>query len=212
MVLLINYRRHCLALLVAAGGLAMSFDAIAVAMPIDRFHLYFALIGLLHATAIAVALRVTAHWRRRLAFVAIAMALSVGAPYVGLLAVGAVPLGGDTARFVAVYVLASASGSVAYWLVTRMFWFPHLALSSVIRTLSWCVAATVLSVIAGVVGSGFGSRPDAVPGDLPTVVWWIAFSLSLWVAERQLANKPLQPTSGVGAPGHVHRIVSAARG
>jgi hypothetical protein len=130
-----------------------------------------------------------------LAFVVIAMLLSVGAPYAGLLAAGALPLN-DIASFVAAYALASALGSVAYWLLIRMLWLPDVPLSSVTRTMSWCVAATVLSYVAGLVGAGFWSRADVASRDLPTVLWWIAFSLSLCVTEGRLANKPLQPTRG----------------
>jgi hypothetical protein len=194
--LVLSYRRHFVALLVVAVALILLFDATAAAAPIARFDLYFACVGLLHALAVILALTGDTYWVRRVVFLAIAMILSVGAPYAGLLASGVLPLANDTVKFFAIYALASASGALAYWVVIRTLWLPHLTLSSVALTISWCVAATMLSLVVGVLGSGFGSRPDAVPRDLPTLAWWIAFSLSLGETERRLANKRLQPAAG----------------
>jgi hypothetical protein len=180
---------------VAALALILLFDATAAAAPIARFDLYFACVGLLHASAVMVALTGDTYWVRGVVFLAIAVILSVGAPYAGLLASGVLPLANDTVKFFAIYALASASGALAYWVVIRTLWLPHLTVPSVALTISWSVAATMLSLVVGVLGSGFGSRPDAVPRDLPTLAWWIAFSLSLWVTERRLANKRLQPAA-----------------
>jgi hypothetical protein len=187
----INYRRHFAVLLVAAAFLSLFFDAIAEIIPINRIHTYFGLIGSLHAVALVIALRLRASVKRRLAFVVITTVLSMGVPYAGALA-GLLGLKNEVGFF-SMFAVASSVGAVAYWVLVRVFWLPCLTVLSSLKTVCFCVIGTLVSLLVAGIVTGSGTRPSpAMPYELPTLFWWMAFSGSLYLSDRlPVANKRL---------------------
>jgi hypothetical protein len=193
----IKYRRH-FTLLFCAGTLlwvAFNNSHISAAIASDRVDAYFASVGLLHATALVLSLRVTGHLFRRLVFVLIATVLSIAAPLIGAAVVALAGLQNEVGFF-SMLVAASAAGACAYWFLVRIFWLRSLAVSSLVRTVCLCAAATLTSFIVASILTGQGARVNPISDDLPTIFWWGAFSGSLFLADRlKPANTPLQPTA-----------------
>jgi hypothetical protein len=193
---IIRYPRHFACLAVAALAL---INVVPLSVPswLDRFTFFSALDGLLHAGAVVLALNVAASWIKRLTFAAITAVLSGGVPYFGLAFER--PLGLDgTAAFLAAFAIGSAGGAAAYWLLVRVFWIRSLTAASLMRTIAFCVGATLVSFAMAVLVSGFGRTPSVVGDVLPTVCWWLAFSYSLYLSERagMTANNALERERG----------------
>jgi hypothetical protein len=187
----INFPRHFISLLLAAVLLSFSFDSIASAIPVDRFHFYFGFIGLLYASAWVIALRSAQSLKRRLAFVCIATALSIGAPYFAVLfgtVVNLMNVTNNDFGLFSLYGAGSAVGAFAFWMVMRAFWLRNLTFLSLVRSVGFCIVATLLSLVVAGEITGFGSHPNALSGDLPTYFWWVAFSSSLFYGEMRLAR------------------------
>ena len=145
-----NYRLHFGALVFAVGALAFLSDPITDGMPFERFHTYFALVGLLNSAAWVVALPASTPFERRFAFLLCAMGLSIFAVY-------------------------SASSRRPFCRRRRQ---PVRISDSFLGTLS--VRRAVHSPI-GFWFAASGCR-DSLCG--PTHLWWVAFSLSIWIADR----------------------------
>jgi len=101
--------------------------------------------------------------------------------------------------FLLAYSVGSVVGSASYWTLVRACWMPNLTRRSVIRTVGLCLAATLVSLATErLIGSGGGDN-NQLPFDLRTICWWVAFSLSLFVAERSPANSAMRPTPLAGS-------------
>jgi hypothetical protein len=194
----IKYRVHFTFLLFAAALLYFAFNnsRLSAAVAGWRPDAYFGSVGLLHATALVLALRVNTPFIRRMVFVLMATVLSIAAPVVGPAIVAVIGLQNEVGFFSAL-AAASAVGACAYWMLVRTFWLGNLVVVSLIRTVCFCVVATLASFLVAGIVTGQGSRQVPITDDLPTIFWWVAFSFSLFLADRpQLANTPLQPTAG----------------
>jgi hypothetical protein len=199
----IDYRRHFALLLLAFIVLDLLVPPAIERLPAGdaRFHAYFGLVGLLNSAAWVLALRVPASIRRRLAFILVAVGLSTLTPQIGMALAPFLPSNNDV-RFFSVWAAASAFGAATYWLVIRGFWLRSLTLSAMLVAVVACVLATLTSLWTGAMVTGFGSRPDALQLDLPTAVWWLAFSTSTLWRPSALANPPVAadppPKAAVG--------------
>lgn len=177
---ILNYPRHFLLL-----GCCSVVLVLALLLPsplVDRVYFLFGLSGALHAFAVVMTLQSKASVLWRFGFVAVAAALSIGAPF------GALPL---IDLFRAIFILdaativflglalTSAIGAVFYWLLIRFLWARSLPARSLVLTVGSCVFAAVFASLAiGVVQSVL--LHDAL---LP-MFWWFTFSTSLWIADR----------------------------
>lgn len=147
-----------------------------------RLYAYFGLIGLLNALTWLLALRGPASAIRQAAFAAVATVLSAGAPHLGTSISAALFASDDSGDLLLpALAVASALGAATYWLAVRWFWLPRLAWSSLGLSVVACVAATSSAVVVNMLITGFESFPEALRLDYPTILWWLAFSLStLW--------------------------------
>jgi hypothetical protein len=196
----ITYTRQCTILIAAALILPLFSAAIDWAPAGDaRFFGFFALIGAIHATSTVLSLRHRATLARGTAFVALAAFLSLVTPFLGFVVTPVLPFvvplvlrllpflkaigdstAGDSVRFLFIVTGASACGASGYWLLVRWFWLEPLRFVDFFRTVTLCVVATSLAfVIPGVLTS----MNREVAGYLPTVLWWFAFSGSLYWSE-----------------------------
>lgn len=176
----LDYRRHfgCLFLAVGLLSLAPHFGVV------DPFVTYWALVGFLHAVAVVVSLRATSPLRYRLLFIFGATVFSVATPYGGMTFanwVGAERL--SQAWWLLSYSAGSAIGAVSYWALVRGWFIPNLTRHSLMRTVVFCVSATLLALGAQELIGRFGD-PDQLPLDLPTICWWTAFSTSLFLTQH----------------------------
>jgi hypothetical protein len=203
----IAYRRHFLILSLAVVLLYLSGKALDH-IPVGevRDFVILGLPGALHAGSVLLSLRRTPNVARSVFFVALAACFNVGTIISGLIALPLFPFvpmivrlvpqlrdigdstPGDSVRVLFYVTAASACGSLAYWFVVRAFWMKQLRYRDLFRTLTLCVMATILAFIGLVV---LGSSPAyfesmrSVRDILPTVMWWFAFSASLWWTESR---------------------------
>jgi len=187
---IVNYRRHFILLLVAAASLFFLVDLMEVVGGL----FYFAFIGLLHALALVVALRVTPSLKRSLTFLIVATALSMGVPFtlfVSGMVLDLLKVRNNDASLASGYGVASAAGAFAYWLVIRTFWLPHLPFLSAARSVGLCLVGTLVSLLVLAAAPELGHGLSLFP-DLPTYFWWVSFSSSLVYSEWR-ATPPLCP-------------------
>jgi hypothetical protein len=133
----------------------------------------FAINGGLHALSLSLALRAPQNYLRKLAFIAIAAALSVFTMYVGIVGLvlfAAVP---GNERLYMVLGLCSLSGAITYGSLIRIFWIRKFSPRLILGLAFLCLLATSL---------GFFARTfsEALGGWWLTAVWWFAFSAGLW--------------------------------
>jgi len=179
----LNYPRHFV--LLAGGTAVLAFGLVAQApwAPVpDRLFVLFGLSGALHAVAVVLALEQGAPWLARLGFVGAAAALSIAAALAGLGLAGLLWLNLTATIFLALAV-AAALGAVWYGLLVRRLWAPFLSGRSLLATTGACVGATLLAALAG--GMIGIPRDPLVPA-----LWWLAFSISLYVADRPPRRQP----------------------
>lgn len=186
-MLTIDYPRHFLLLIPAAALLWLLSDrATSLAGAGDaRVFLVFGAMGALHAAALVMSMRDRGiRLGKVLLFVALVTCASV--------LTGVLPLVTPLLRFAAsrsmvffvflILVLPSAFGATCYWLLVRVFWLGHLSYLGLMTTVVFCCVATA--------GSGFvGQLLPEFLADLvdlvPTLTWWVAFSLSLYCGEMR---------------------------
>jgi hypothetical protein len=187
----IDYRRHFAYLALAAGALFLAHAAFRkLALGFAAFAPVFALNGLLHASALVLALNSFAPIFKRVGFIGITAAISAAVPYSGLYLAQILGLDG----FFAAISLGSAVGATAYWLLVRAFWLRDLSRNSLALTAAICVAASLASFVGAGAVTGFGKSPFWIADALPTIGWWLAFSFSLYLAEggAMTANQRLE--------------------
>jgi hypothetical protein len=197
---MIAYPRHCAILI--AGSLTLPFLSVAIdSAPAGdaRFFSFFALIGAIHATSLVISFRDRAPFAQSVAFVVLAAILSLVTPFLGFAVAPALPYAvpailrllpflksigdstpGDSVRFFFVVTTASAFGASGYWLLVRWLWLRPLRLVDLLRTVTLCSTATSLAFVIPAV---LTSMNREIAGYLPTVLWWFAFSGSLYWSE-----------------------------
>jgi len=185
---------------------ALAYDAMRVfifGFSLDSFLFTYGLIGFLHATTIVVSLRdheLDGAWKE-VFFIALAAGWSVvtafswmigviiGAAFSDLMSGLQAP---PAVSLTFVFLIGSAIGSSGYWLMVRLFWVKSLGFVDWLRTVAFCLAATLS---ASIVMEGLGQLDlNKMKTDLPwTVLWWVAFSASLyWSETKKVAHKSLQ--------------------
>jgi len=217
----IAYRRHFLMLSLAVVLLHLSgktLDQIPVGSIRD-----FAILGLpgaLHAGSIVLSLRRRPNITRSLFFMALAACFNFGAIFSGLIALPLFPFvpaivrllpqlreigdstPGDSVRVLFSVIAASACGSLAYWFVVRAFWLKSLHYRDLFRTVALCVTATILAFIGlAILGSSpaYFNSTRSVRDILPTVMWWFAFSASLWWSESRDDQRDVAVVHSIGS-------------
>ena len=171
---ILDYPRHFL--LLGGGAVALAVMTLLPSIFSGRLFVLFGVAGALHATAVVLALRSRPSWPARLAFVAAAAAASIVALLGAFALAGLVKLAAAAVVFLTL-ALTSAFGAVLYWLLLRGWWAPFLSSRSLLVTVAACVAATLVAALA--------SSLLPLPRDLLLpVLWWLAFSGALRVADR----------------------------
>jgi hypothetical protein len=195
---ILNYPRHFL--LLGCCSMTLVLALLLPSPPVDRFYYLLGLSGALHAFAVVMSLQSKPPVLWRFGFVAGAAALSIAAPF------GALPLIDlfsaifrlDAATIVFLgLALTSAIGAVFYWLLVRFLWARSLPARSLILAVGSCAFATVFASLAiGVAQSvllrnalfawlAIGVVQSVLLHDaLLPMFWWLAFSTSLWIADR----------------------------
>lgn len=217
----IAYRRHFLTLSLAVVLLYLSGKALD-RIPVGEIRdlAILGLPGALHAGSVLLSLRRTPNVARSAFFVALAACFNFGAIFSGLIALPLFPLvpvivrlvpqlrdigdstPGDSARVLFYVIAASACGSLAYWLAVRAFWMKQLRYRDLFRTLTLCVIATILAFIGlAVLGSSpaYFESTRTVRDILPTVMWWFAFSASLWWTESRGGQSKIAVVQPIGS-------------
>lgn len=183
----VGYPRH-FSLVAAAAVIVVFLPRLPLPAWVNGFAFFFAATGLLYAGALILALNARASPYKRLAFAATSALLSGCAPFVGLALVSLLKLG-DSAALPAAFALASAAGAAAYFFLARALLIPGLAARWGWRMPAMCAAGTLLSYAIAVVGSSYGIYRSVLDA-LPTIGWWLSFSLSLYLAEHAGAAAP----------------------
>jgi len=199
----IRYRLHFPLLIVAV---LLFWLAKGIRFPVwvsnfDSFH--YGLMGVLHATALVVSVRNrNANYPViALCFITLAAVWSAVTPILGLWGsivwtpVVWTPLAKilreSDVGFVLLLLTGSAIGAAGYWLLVRLFWLKSLRHVDCLRTVSLCVAATLLSI--AVLEALPQSVDRSVDGDTNslvfTAVWWFTFSISLYWSEISRHSK-----------------------
>ena len=175
---ILDYPRHFVLLVGATAALALALTMQAPWSPVEnRLLVIFGLSGVLHALAVVLALRADAPWSSRVWFVAAAAVVSIAAALGGLGLAGMLHLN-LTLTVLLGLAFTSALGAAWYWLLVRRFWAPFLSRQSLLLTIGACLAATLIAALAG--------GADHVRRDpLLSALWWVGFSLSLYVADRR---------------------------
>jgi hypothetical protein len=192
----VNFPRHFAYLFIAAVLLVLTHGAPSPHW-VDRDTFLFGEVGLLHATALALALSKPLVVARRIFFVAITAALSAGVPITGAYVVSHLHFYGGLGFF-ALYAVSSALGAAAYWVLIRLFWFRALPTRSLFQTVGMCVGATFASLLMFGLVTQQGRHEFEAAWDLPTIFWWFGFSLSLWIFGRNTltANNRFERSRG----------------
>jgi len=129
----------------------------------------FALNGALHALSLSLALRSPQGIARKLAFIALAAALSVFTMYVGIVGLVLFAVVPGNERLYMVLGLCSLSGAITYGSLIRMFWVRKFSPRCILAMAFVCVLATAL-------GFFIRSYSEALGGWWLASVWWFAFS------------------------------------
>jgi hypothetical protein len=150
-----------------SGGLAVSFAAY----------------GALHALALVLALRMRRPLLQLCIFIAMAAALSVMTLRIGLIGM---QVSGTLLPNVRLYVLglSAMSGAVTYGILIRVFRIQELSLPEIVVISIGCMFATYVAIFAVKHFQSLDTWPLAV-------LWWYAFSGSLWYFDRRHAAQGL---------------------
>jgi hypothetical protein len=133
----------------------------------------FAVNGAMHAFALALTLCAPQNPWRKLAFIAIAAALSVLTLYVGIISLVLFAALPGSERLYAVLGVCSLWGAIGYGSLIRLFWMRGFSSRLILAMAALCVLATSLAFFlkgyVATLGSGWLAA-----------AWWFAFSGSLW--------------------------------
>jgi hypothetical protein len=193
----VNYPRHFAYLFIAAIVLILTQSG-STPHWIDRATFLLGLVGLLHATAFALALNMAHAFPKRILFIAITTAASANVAMVGAYIESPLHLDGALG-FLAWYAISSALGASAYWALVRLFWLRGLTKRSLLLTVGMCVSATLASLLTVGLVTQQGRNDSETAQALPSIFWWVGFSLSLWIfargthtANNMYLNNPLE--------------------
>jgi hypothetical protein len=133
----------------------------------------FAINGALHAITLVATLRSSQIAWRKLAFIALAAALSIFTMYIGIagLVIFAVLPGNE--RLYAVLGLCSVSGAITYGSLTRLFLLGKFPSRLIVAMAVSCVPAVWLAFF-------IRSYWDFLGGWWIAAAWWFAYSGGLW--------------------------------
>jgi hypothetical protein len=133
----------------------------------------FAINGALHALSLSLALRSPQSILRKLAFIAIAAALSVFTMYVGIIGLVLFAVVPGNERLYLVLGLCSLTGAITYGSLIRMFWIRKFSPRCILAMAFLCLLATSLAFFVR-------AYSEALGGWWLAAVWWFAFSCGLW--------------------------------
>jgi hypothetical protein len=150
-----------------SGGLAVSFAGY----------------GALHASALVLAQRMRRSLLQPCIFIAMAAALSLMTLRIGLIAM---QVSGTLLPNVKLYVLglSAMGGAVSYGILIRVFRIQELGLPEIVGISVGCMFATYVAIFALKHFHSSDSWPLAI-------LWWYAFSGSLWYFDRRHAAQKL---------------------
>jgi len=171
----VDYARHFLLLVAAAGALALTDRWRQTVSAIPSFAFY----GALHSMTLVIALRQPwAAWRKA-SFIAIAACLSMLSVVtaLGLNHALGPRLGGWAVAVL--LTLASGLGAGSYALLIRLFWIPALSRRALI-CIPLCCAMTTLAALP------CGTYLHTVGGCWFAIIWWCTFSLTLCYYEGRV--------------------------
>lgn len=204
----IRYGLHFATLTVAVGVFWLAKDLTFFERFFNFNFFPFALIGALHAVSVVVSLRdrgtthpITTFLILALCFIVLAALWSAATPIMGLwgsmLWAPIADLLNREVILIIVFLTGSAIGCSGYWFLVRLFWVKSLRRRDWLRTAVFCMAATLLSVLAldmsGVVAGGVLTPSVDITLPILTVAWWFAFSISLyWSEMSEQSNKSTQ--------------------
>lgn len=98
------------------------------------------------------------------------------------------------AGFALVLLSASAFGASGYWILVRLFWLKSLRSADLIATVALCMITTAVSWMGAGILKSLGSVD--VSDLLPTLAWWVAFSISLYWSEVRRTRENTMQTMG----------------
>ena len=139
----------------------------------DSLIVTFAINGILHASAVVIALRTPHSLARKAIFVAIAAALSVVTLYVGIISLVLFAALPGNERLYVVLGVCSLSGAITYGSLIRLFWMRVFSSRVVLVMAVLCMLATSIAFFARTYSEFFG-------GWWLAAVWWFALSGALW--------------------------------
>ena len=169
-----RYRRHFLLLACCCVGIAVMHRS---HVP-SNLSVSFGLYGALHASALALALRVRHAFWRSCVFVVLTATLSVAILQVAILVSQLLDASaGPFARYPALGISAAA-GALAYGILIRRFGFCALNLRALVAVSGLCACAAVFALYTASRSQNLGSWWIAV-------LWWWGFSCGLRYFDRR---------------------------
>ena len=188
---LLDYRKHFLWLIAAVAALLTILTLADSILPAGmRYTAYTALYGVLHGTAVCLALYDRSSVAKQILFVGLAAIASTAAPIVGGSIATLLPTDWGDVGYWLMLVFASLAGAAAYWFLLKLFWFPKLSMKSLALAVTFCAAATPVGFVIASAVTEFGASPSGFADVIPTASWWFAFSISLYLWDRlRLGNE-----------------------
>jgi hypothetical protein len=184
----IRYGIHFAALIVAVlvFWLAKDVNPFGVFRSVALNYLaHNVLMGALYSSAIVVSLtdRTAISTLSAFGFIVLTILWSTLTPMIGWW--GSVWLPGApsfTRQLLFVLITGSAIGSAGLWLLVRSFWMKSLRRMDLSRTVTLCVAITLLVLLVSYVGGEAIMRSQFWVGVFGMLfsAWWLAFSISLY--------------------------------
>jgi hypothetical protein len=135
--------------------------------------------GALHASTLAVTLRVRPYAGRRLRFIVMAASLSMLSAALGLWASHFIGGSMGMARSALLLSLSSGIGAATYASLIRRFFGARLTLSAIATIVLGCIVATLAVLVSRIYLQG---------GLWVAVSWWFAMSLGLWFYDGRRAD------------------------
>jgi len=176
------YTRHFLLLL----GFGAVLNAVTRLGFLSNLYAAFALYGVLHALAVALALRRPQTASRRLSFIVIGGALSVMTLQIGLVGMR---LSGTLPGNIGLYVTLGSSaliGALTYGILIRLYGIQALT--------PLCLALIGLACILGTYAAFFILSHTHLGRWLLVVFWWSAFSGGQWYCDRRCSTGTPSPS------------------
>ncbi len=149
----------------------------------------FAIYGALHAAALIMSLRARQSLRRVSLFIVLSAALSGVVVRIGI---AGMQVSGPLPAYLTAYVVlgfSSMTGAVGYAVLVRLFAISGLGPREVVVISIACMSATHLAIFTLKHSHFIGSWWLAV-------LWWYAFSISLWYFDRAKGARGEQTCSG----------------